>query len=196
MRNATVFGMPLSFTWNVDPDGHRWMQSASGLTLVANGDLDSTMRGIFYRPMRSYQPFEQKTGLFREFASLEATEKHVLEFADRFGLLGDSETVVVKTESGSQQVTGESGRGFDQVRRCHRPLGDLLFHWRNQRQKAPEIGAIKRRSDLSVGAVSDFPRRRLLIGNCRVNPTDDGPLANVGRHRTHLFIGRKNDGGV
>ena len=114
MRNATVFGMPFSFIWKVDPRGHRWIKGENGLLLVPNSGLDPAGRSPFDRHLRTYEPLLERTGLFRELASIAATKTEVQAFADRFGLLGVGKTTVVKTESGLQSVRGESLADWEQ----------------------------------------------------------------------------------
>jgi hypothetical protein len=50
----------------------------------------------------------QRTALFREFADLEPTEKGILDFANRFGLLGRGGNFKLETASGPTLARAET----------------------------------------------------------------------------------------
>ena len=49
-------------------------------------------------PVRKFDPFEEHTGMFRQFANLPASEDAILNFANRYGWLGVPDLVVQESE--------------------------------------------------------------------------------------------------
>jgi len=117
MRNEAV-AIPLDFTWGVTRSGHRWVKTCGKRHLCSVDALEKPdWPGLLNRYQRVYRPLEERTGLFREFAELKPTEKQILDFVDRYGLLDNTSNVEVRTAFGRRQVRGES-----------------LEHWRKEIQ--------------------------------------------------------------
>jgi len=108
MRNE-AFAISLDFTWKVARGGHHWVEESGKRYLCSVDAVEKPdWPGLFNRYQRVYRPLEERTGLFREFAKLKSTEKQILDFADRYGLLDDTSNVEVRTAFGRRQVRGES----------------------------------------------------------------------------------------
>jgi hypothetical protein len=108
MRNE-AFAIPLDFTWKVARGGHRWVEESGKRYLCSVDAVEKPdWPGLFNRYQRVYRPLEERTGLFREFAELKPTDKQILDFVDRYGLLDNTSNVSVRTSFGRRQVRGES----------------------------------------------------------------------------------------
>ena len=104
-----------TFQWTVPSQGYRWVR-------VPLGDVDRVVRepgrgwvlsenpSPGWRvgegpPWKTYHPLQEFTGLYRQFAALPPTREGILEFANRFGLLGTIEYVGLPL--GAPLVSGE-----------------------------------------------------------------------------------------
>jgi hypothetical protein len=87
MRNDS-FALPVEFMWKRARAGYRWDASDKGRILYAVDALQPDWQNTFEQYETSYQPLEERTGLFREFAALKPNAEQILSFANRFGLLG------------------------------------------------------------------------------------------------------------
>jgi hypothetical protein len=106
MRNRFGITLPSLFEWKVARAGYRWIEVPDGRLICAvDAERPDWWGSDYYET--PYHPLE-RTGLFREFAELEPTEKGILDFANRFGLLGRTTNVTLNTESGSTLVRAES----------------------------------------------------------------------------------------
>ena len=81
------FEPSIRFTWKVAKGGYHWIKTKKGRVLCAVDASKPDWRDIFDAYQTTYRPLEERTGLFRTFAELQPNERHVLAFADRFGML-------------------------------------------------------------------------------------------------------------
>jgi hypothetical protein len=105
MRNRVGITLPTSFEWKVARTGYRWIDSPQGRRICAV-DAEQPDWWDSGRYETCYRPLE-RTALFREFADLEPTEQCILDFANRFGLLGAGGNFCLETESGPMLVRAE-----------------------------------------------------------------------------------------
>jgi hypothetical protein len=93
------------FEWKVARTGYRWIDSPDGRRICA---VDAEQPDWFGSDCYEtpYHPLE-RTGLFREFADLAPTAKGIVDFANRFGLLGIGGNFPLETESGRVLVRAE-----------------------------------------------------------------------------------------
>jgi hypothetical protein len=81
------------FTWPVHVAGYTWLPPEPGSNHPAEyTDYHGLVPVDPAGPVRWYQPLRKNTALFRSFAEVELThqqEGRVVEFANKFGLLGD-----------------------------------------------------------------------------------------------------------
>jgi len=107
MRDESIFAIPVRFGWSVARVGYHWTRDTRGKRVICAVDAGS--RGWSHLLNRSeYRPFEQRTGLFREFADLGTAEAPVLAFANRFGLLEEENNLELPSRSGPVQAHGET----------------------------------------------------------------------------------------
>src|SRR5689334_21211799 len=106
MRNRIGIALPSSFEWSVARAGYRWIDSADGRRICA---VDAEQPDWFGsdRYETPYHPLK-RSALFREFADLEPTENRILDFANRFGLLGRGGNFTLETTSGPTSVRAET----------------------------------------------------------------------------------------
>jgi hypothetical protein len=107
MRNTTTFALPLKFSWRVARAGYQWFKTGNARFLCARDAQRLDWHDPFDRYETTYSPLEERTGLFREFAALDATEAEVLKFANRFGLLQNVDNLTLNSELGALAVHGE-----------------------------------------------------------------------------------------
>ena len=107
MRNEKRFALPVEFTWKRAHAGYQWSDTRRGRILYAVDALQLDWQNSFERYETTYQPLEERTGLFREFAALEPSEQQVLSFANRFGLLGAGGNRELDSRYGRVSVYGE-----------------------------------------------------------------------------------------
>lgn len=107
MRNQNSFALPIEFTWKRARAGYQWIDTNLGRLLCAVDALQPDWQNSFERYEATYQPLEERTGLFREFAALEPSEQQVLSFANRFGLLGAGSDRELDSRYGRVSVYGE-----------------------------------------------------------------------------------------
>ncbi|HKF59470.1 MAG TPA: hypothetical protein VKJ45_28785 [Blastocatellia bacterium] len=105
MRNRFGIELPTLFEWKVARAGYRWIDSLDGTRICA---VDAEQPDWFGSDgyETPYHPLE-RTGLFREFAGLAPTAKGILDFANRFGLLGIGGNFTLETESDAVLVRAE-----------------------------------------------------------------------------------------
>jgi hypothetical protein len=96
----------ISFNWKVARSGYVWADMKGGRFLRATDCLKPDWTFGLYE--RDYQPLEQRTGLFREFAELELSENTVVAFANRFGMLGAEQGRSEETEFGPVPIRAET----------------------------------------------------------------------------------------
>ena len=122
----------VDFEWeSAGPGGYRWVRASRSqlpgkraLVTVAPGrDLPSRF-DFLGQPfelitrvqevgVKRYEPFRQETGLFRIFAGTKPTKTGIMEFAERYGLLG--ERLFFFDQKGGQMVWGEGLRDDQKV---------------------------------------------------------------------------------
>ena len=107
MRNQNSFALPIEFTWKRARAGYQWLDTDHGRLLCAVDAVQPDWQNSFERYETTYQPLEERTGLFREFAALEPSEQQVLSFANRFGLLGAGSDRELDSRYGRVSVYGE-----------------------------------------------------------------------------------------
>lgn len=106
MRNRSGLALPLLFEWKVARSGYQWVNHKDGRFLCAAA-LQPDWRDTLDQYETRYRPFE-RTALFQEFADLEPTEKGILDFANRFGLLDTGGNLEFDTQWGTALVRGET----------------------------------------------------------------------------------------
>lgn len=102
MRNKAKWSrQPFQFSWEVPKDGYRCEPgsplSAAGLRKRHKAELmlvESTRLGIS-RMIKRHHTLEESTGLFVEFAHVDATPDGVIAFANQYGALGLTQMVIV-----------------------------------------------------------------------------------------------------
>ena len=106
MRNRIGISLPPAFEWKVARAGYCWIDSPDGRLICAVDAWQPDWWGsdCYQTP---YDPLE-RTGLFREFADLELSEKGIRDFANQFGLLGRGGNFTLETESGETLVRAEA----------------------------------------------------------------------------------------
>jgi hypothetical protein len=98
----------MDFHWPVAVGGHQWVDHEKERLLCAIDALQPDWNYSADRYIKQYRPLEERSGLFWEFAALEATEEAVRQFADKFGLLGASSEPQVRSQSGLSALRPES----------------------------------------------------------------------------------------
>ena len=105
------------FEWRVPVQGFEWVKvkptkleriirvRGSEWVLVANPSPQ--WRYGEEPPRRTYEPLRESTGLFRQFVEVRQTKQGVLEFANKFGLLGTVPYIEAASESHPDEVRGE-----------------------------------------------------------------------------------------
>src|SRR5208283_5147610 len=71
----------MPFTWRVNRRGYCWVG-------IPCSDADILTAQFEDQGYREYTPLEDHTGLFLTFATTDTTERGILAFANRYGLLG------------------------------------------------------------------------------------------------------------
>src|SRR5271167_2335670 len=109
MRNEQAFAIPVEFSWKIDSGGYRWVGQSRKRFLCPSDALERLdWPDPYDRGKRIYRPLDESTGLFREFAELDATPTAICDFADRRGQLNTSANIQVRTKFGERIVHGES----------------------------------------------------------------------------------------
>ena len=100
LENLGTFAFPVTepftFEWPVDQDGYDVIEKTESGVSEDLIFLSGQLRGIDDRravrrrggPLRFYRPLEEAPALFLELAHLEKSPAAVIEFANRFGLIG------------------------------------------------------------------------------------------------------------
>ena len=108
MRNLTGFAFPVRFRWKVARAGYQWVDTVDGRRIYAKDALRPDWQSVLEEYEATFQPLEERTGLFRELAEFAPSEEEVLKFANRFGLLDSGGNLQVPTEYGRATVHAES----------------------------------------------------------------------------------------
>jgi len=107
MEKNHLFAPPVRFVWKVSRAGYRWTLDSTGRRLICA--TDAATHGWNKLTNRlEYQPLEKRTGLFREFANINASEAAVRSFASMFGLLESDCNVELRSEKGPVPAHGET----------------------------------------------------------------------------------------
>jgi len=107
MRNEG-FAIPVLFTWRIARAGYQWIDVKGRRSLCPVDARRPDWLNMFDRYERSYLPLKERTGLFREFAALEPSERGVLPFANQFGLLQAEDNLELDSEFGPVFAHGEA----------------------------------------------------------------------------------------
>jgi hypothetical protein len=90
-KQASEVRQPFQFSWEVPEGGYRCeLGSAIDAPRGAKPELmlvEPAPMGVS-RVVRRYQPLNEETGLFREFAQIKETPEGVIDFANKYGALG------------------------------------------------------------------------------------------------------------
>ena len=101
--------MAVSFLWKVANSGYQWRDiPEQGRVLCAVDAFQLDWNNMFGRYQRSYRPFHEVTGLFLEFADLEPNETAIVEFVNRYGMLGIGDNIFAPSDFGVVRLHGET----------------------------------------------------------------------------------------
>jgi hypothetical protein len=107
MRNKLALGVAVTFLWKVANSGYHWRDLLEGRSLCAVDAFQPDWNNMFDRYRRDYRPFQEITGLFLVFAELEPTETAIVEFANKYGMLGSEDNISAPTDFGVVSLHGE-----------------------------------------------------------------------------------------
>lgn len=108
MRTVATVTPTMDFRWQVAVNGYHWVDHDQERLLCPIDALQPDWSYSAERYIKEYRPLEERSGLFWEFAVLEATEEAVRQFADKFGLLGASTEPRIPSQSGPIALRPES----------------------------------------------------------------------------------------
>lgn len=107
MERNNVLAPPVRFVWKVSRAGYRWTVDKTGRRVLCAADA-ATRGWTKLSNQLEYRPLEKRTGLFRELASLNASEAAVRSFATMFGLLESGDNVELSSEAATVRAHGET----------------------------------------------------------------------------------------
>src|SRR5258708_15384641 len=107
MERNNGFAPAVRFVWKVSRAGYHWTVDTTGRRVICAAD--AATRGWAKLTNRlEYQRLEKRTGVFRDFAGLKASEHEVRSFASMFGLLESDDNVELSSETGRVRAHGET----------------------------------------------------------------------------------------
>jgi hypothetical protein len=184
---------PFEFEWYVPKGGFQWVDGKALDSRQGKRQFFLTNRITSGIPMqRPYKPLEDETGLFRQFVDTPSTQEGILQFANKYGLLGGEASVFVEILLSKTKVpvveflSLVEGEGEQERRVGSVTVGERLEVWQKaiiDMKRAVEVfDAIQRRDTQYLAQFIHWQDRDLVLYKRKIGDTTYHSI--IGRRET------------